>query len=50
MRNIQQNSEHYQDLVNGGGKRTVPCLLIEENGKQDWLYESRDIISYLKQI
>ncbi len=38
-----------QELVNGGGKRKVPCLRIEEDGKTGWMYESNDIIAYLEQ-
>jgi glutaredoxin len=36
-----------QELISGGGKLKVPCLKIEENGKEKWMYESKDIISYL---
>jgi len=38
-----------KELVNGGGKQQVPCLLISERGKSDrWLYESQDIITFIK--
>jgi len=38
-----------QELIEGGGKTQVPCLKIEhENGTIEWLYESSDIIRYLK--
>ena len=46
-RNIYQQEKHLTDLVEGGGKRTVPCLLSESEGKQKWIYESRDIINFL---
>ena len=37
------------DLIAGGGKSQVPCLRIEkEGGDVRWLYESADIIRYLK--
>ena len=36
-----------QELVEQGGKCTVPCLRIEENGQVTWMYESNDIIAYL---
>lgn len=36
-------------LVRGGGKSTVPCLLIEDQGKQRWMYESLDIITFLQE-
>lgn len=42
--------EFEQELVNGGGKRKVPCLRIEkEDGQIEWMYESNDIIRYLEQ-
>ena len=38
-----------KELIEGGGKPQVPCLKIEElNGTTRWLYESSDIIKYLK--
>lgn len=38
-----------QELLEGGGKLQVPCLRIPQgNGRDHWLYESSDIISYLK--
>ena len=37
-------------LMLGGGKTQVPCLRIEhENGRVECMYESIDIIQYLKQ-
>ena len=37
------------DLIAGGGKSQVPCLRIEnEAGDVRWMYESIDIIRYLK--
>lgn len=41
--------EHLQALMQGGGQRMVPCLRIEsEPGQYFWLYESADIIAYLR--
>lgn len=41
--------EHLQALMQGGGQRMVPCLRIEsESGQYFWLYESADIIAYLR--
>jgi len=38
-----------KELINGGGKQQVPCLLICEKGKSDqWMYESQAIIAFLK--
>ena len=37
------------DLINGGGRFKVPCLQISGgSGEKTWLYESDDIIAYLK--
>jgi len=49
LRNIQLQQKHCTDLQMGGGKTQVPCLRIDdENGGTRWLYESEDIINYLK--
>lgn len=38
------------DLQEGGGQIKVPCLRItDENGKHTWMYESDDIIAYLRE-
>ncbi len=37
------------ELLSGGGQIKVPCLRIETNEKDIWLYESMDIIAYLEQ-
>ncbi len=36
------------ELVDGGGKKQVPCLRIEEGNAVRWLYESTDITAYLR--
>ena len=39
-----------QELIEQGGRYQVPCLRItKEDGSVAWLYESRDINSYLNQ-
>jgi len=49
QRDILKEPEYRKELIKGGGKPQVPCLKIEnENGTIHWLYESRDIIQYLK--
>lgn len=46
----QQEGEHRRELVSGGGKAKVPCLKIADaSGKTQWLYESGEIINYLRQ-
>ncbi len=41
--------EHSKALMQGGGKTQVPCLRIQNQaGEVEWMYESDDIIAYLK--
>lgn len=38
------------ELQEGGGEIKVPCLRItDDNGRQTWMYESDDIIAYLRE-
>jgi len=47
LKNIH-DSVNLDTLVSQGGKRTVPCLRIENaDGTATWMYESNDIIAYL---
>ncbi|REL30344.1 glutaredoxin family protein [Thalassotalea euphylliae] len=51
LMNIKDNNYAVrEELINGGGKPTVPCLKITDAGekKVEWLYESDDIIAYLQ--
>lgn len=48
LRDIHRVAEQRQRLITEGGSGTVPCLCIEhDDGRVEWLYESRDIIAYL---
>ncbi len=47
-RDINKNPEFRKELQEGGGKVQVPCLRIEENNNTRWLYESKDIVSFLE--
>ena len=50
LREILFDRKNKAELVAGGGKKQVPCLRIEDgDGGVRWLYESSDIIRYLKQ-
>ena len=49
-RNTMQEPRYRDELIKGGGRSMVPCLLIEKQGRQQWLYESRDIIAYLRSL
>lgn len=45
----QQPGENREALVRGGGMAKVPCLKITDPaGQTQWLYESGEIIQYLR--
>ena len=49
LRNIFADRRWRLELIEGGGRSTVPCLRIEhEDAGLEWLYESYDIIDYLR--
>ncbi len=49
LKNTLMDPQNRQDLIQGGGRSTVPCLRItDEQGQVQWMYESRDIVQYLK--
>ena len=51
LRNINKEASFKEELINDGGKRTVPCLKIaEKNQPVQWLYESKEIITYLNKM
>ena len=45
MKDIRENPDYREELIQVGGKGQVPCLVID--GKA--LYESNDIIEWFKQ-
>ena len=50
-RNVMQNPQFRQQQQQATGRTTVPCLRIEDDaGKETWMYESGDIIRYLKSL
>jgi glutaredoxin len=50
FRDAQHDAGNKSALVEGGGSGMVPCLRItEENGDSRWMYESSDIIAYLRE-
>lgn len=50
LRDAQNDPQWRQELIEQGGKRQVPCLRItDDEGRSEWLYESRDIRHYLEQ-
>jgi glutaredoxin len=48
LRDAQKNTTDRADLEKMGGAIKVPCLRIQENGQDTWMYESNDIIAYLQ--
>lgn len=49
LRDAKNNVAYQEELTTQGGKYKVPCLRIEESsGTVKWLYESNDIIAYVK--
>ena len=49
MKSVAVGSPFREELEQGGGKIQVPCLHIAEEGKDEWMYESSEIIAYLNQ-
>ncbi len=48
-RDVQKNPKYRTELIQKGGSPQVPCLRIENHkGQVQWMYESADIIKYLK--
>lgn len=48
LKDTLRDAHANDELIRGGGKRTVPCLRIERDGEVQWLYESRDIINFIE--
>ncbi|MDP6377007.1 MAG: glutaredoxin [Pseudomonadales bacterium] len=48
LRDILTDHGALHELIEGGGRQTVPCLRIEDAGDGvRWMYESADIMRYL---
>lgn len=51
LRDAQHNQDYREQLLNEGGQIKVPCLKVENaDGKPTWLYESDEVIRYLKKL
>lgn len=51
LRDAQHDSQHRQQLLQGGGEIKVPCLRIaQDNDTDTWMYESDAVIKYLRQL
>ncbi len=49
LKSVAAGSPYREELEQGGGKIQVPCLRIQQDGKDEWMYESSIIIDYLNQ-
>lgn len=50
LRDAQNNPQHRQALLEGGGEIKVPCLKIsDDDGQVTWMYESEHIIGWLNE-
>lgn len=50
LRDAQRDERHRKELLTGGGQVQVPCLrIVDQQGKDHWVYESALIIQYLRQ-
>lgn len=47
-RNVLTHQEFRKQQYAATGRTTVPCLLISDNGKDTWMFESADIIRFLQ--
>ena len=47
LRDVNQDQEAFRELLQGGGRTTVPCLKIQRGDEVEWMFESMDIIRYL---
>jgi glutaredoxin len=48
-RDVKRSESAREELLAGGGNLKVPCLRIDRgDGQTRWMYESKDIISYLQ--
>ncbi len=48
LRDAQKPGQHRDDLEKLGGRIKVPCLRIQDNGEDQWLYESNEIIAHFE--
>jgi glutaredoxin len=49
MKDTLRDPQARGELIAGGGSSMVPCLRIDRDGGTRWLYESLDIIAYLRE-
>ncbi|CAH0529074.1 glutaredoxin family protein [Vibrio hippocampi] len=49
LKDAANDPQARSELLAGGGKVKVPCLQIKDGEHTQWMYESSDIVNYLKQ-
>ena len=50
VHDINRSPQYEEELIQGGGRRKVPCLRISQSDDSvKWLYESSEIVAYLEQ-
>jgi glutaredoxin len=49
LKDAKRDVNAREELQTGGGRVKVPCLKITQDGNDTWMYESNDIVNYLKQ-
>lgn len=49
-RDVLSNRAYRDQQYKATGKTQVPCLLIEDGDSQQWMFESADIVKYLKSL
>lgn len=49
IKSVSEGSPYREELEQGGGRIQVPCLRLQQNGSDVWMYESSDIIHYLEE-
>lgn len=48
LRDVNAEPDAFRELLQGGGRSTVPCLRIQRGAEVEWMFESMDIIRYLE--
>jgi glutaredoxin len=49
IRDAQKEGPYRQELLAEGGEVQVPCLRIDDADRTIWMYESKEIIQFLKE-
>jgi glutathione S-transferase len=47
LRDVMHDPARRRELIEGGGRATVPCLRVDGADGTRWMYESADIVRYL---